>query len=214
MLSLILYKGLCVSCQKSNKTFLHGVAAETSKSWTHRWFSSPTRTEWLCYVPEPCCCSCTNCVEGRCVASAWNYVYFALVPHQFCVSVLFWLNSQQCLTCKMNSWQQQQQKSTFCPPGMQKYILTCKINLGILWVSLCWDALAARSMAHIRAVAFPVVSAFSQRQGFVLSHVSCVSMLLGNWSSSASELLKTFWVVVSVNIFKPNESALTDLVVF
>lgn len=46
----MLYKGLCVSCQKSNKTFLHGVAAETSKSWKHRWISSPTRTEWLCYV--------------------------------------------------------------------------------------------------------------------------------------------------------------------
>lgn len=194
MRSLMLYKGLCVSCQKSNKTFLHGVAAETSKSWKHRWISSPTRTEWLCYVPQPCCCSCSNCAERRCVASAWNYLYFALVPHHFCVGVLFCLNRQQCLTCKMNSQQEQQKKSILCPPGMQKCILTCKINSGVLWVSLCWNALAARSMAHIWAVAFPVVSAFSQRQEFVLSHVPCTSILQGNWSSNASELLKAFWM--------------------
>lgn len=99
-----------------------------------------------------------------------------------------------------------------CPPGLQKYILTCEINSVILLVSLCWDALAVRSMACIWAVAFPVVSAFSQRQGFVLVHVSCVSMLQGNWSSNASELLKAFWVVV-LTFYKPKDSALTDLVI-
>lgn len=55
------YTKAWVSCQKSNKTFLHDVVGETSKHWEHRWMPSPIWTEWLCYMPEPCCCSCTNC---------------------------------------------------------------------------------------------------------------------------------------------------------
>lgn len=163
MWSLMLYKGLCVSCQKSNKTFLHGVAAETSKSWKHRWISSPTRTEWLCYMPEPCCCSCSTVQKG----DVW------LLPETTCV--LLWCPTSSVLVCcfafivsnaSLVKWNHSNnKKSTLCPPGMQKCILTCKINSGVPWVSLCWDALAARSMAHLWTVAFPVVSAFSQRQG-------------------------------------------------
>lgn len=162
----------CVSCQKSNKTFLHGVAGETSKHWKHRWVSSLIWTEWLCYVPEPCCCSCGNCAEWRRAAPAQNYLYFALLRHQFCVGGLLWLHSELCFICK----------SLWYPSDMKKYILTCKTNSRVLQVLLHWESLAARSMADTGALALPLVSVCSQSQGFILSHISCVSTVEGNWS--------------------------------
>lgn len=177
-----------VSCQKSNKTFLHGVVGETSKHWKHRWISSPVWTEWLCYVPEPCFCSCSSCAEGRCAASAQNYLYFALVPHQFCVGELLWLDSQLRLLCKMGLYQKKSILSSRYEKKKIKYILTCKINSRILWAPLGWEALAAKSMSNTGAVALPVVSACSQGQGFVSSHLSRVRTVRGHWSWNAWEL--------------------------
>lgn len=152
MWSFMLYKGLCVSCQKSNKTFLHGVAAETSKSWKHRWISSPTQTEWLCYVPEPCCCSCTNCAERRCVSSGWNSLVFCSATPVLCWYVVFILIVSNASLVKWTHNNNNKKKSTLCPPGLQKYLLVYKINSIVLWVSLCCDPLAVRFMAHIWAV--------------------------------------------------------------